>query len=93
MKGKGFLITTLLATTVLIFACGPSQEELDAQSTQVAAEVFATLRADGFVEDDPPTAPFESFRERVLSTYDHGQNRTFIHPDEARLAYFVSMAT
>jgi len=59
---------------------------------QHAAEVFALLRAQGFVSEDPSVAEFEIFHKKVLDSYDHDTHRTFIHPDEARLVYFLSMA-
>jgi len=57
-----------------------------------AGDVFAALLAKGFVSENPPVEAFSKFRETVFSSYDHGENRTFIHPDEARLVYFLSMA-
>ena len=57
-----------------------------------ADEFFATLRSEGFLSDHPPVAPFEAFRERVRAAYDHGEHRTAIQPDEARLLYLISMA-
>jgi len=59
---------------------------------QQAEEIFSALLAEGFVSERPATAPFEAFRRKALAAYDHGENRTFIHPDEARLVYFLSMA-
>ena len=56
-----------------------------------ADTIFDQLLSDGFVDNKPSVAEFEEFRRRVLASYDHGENRTFIHPDEARLAWFVSM--
>ncbi|NIS81557.1 MAG: hypothetical protein GTO14_15445 [Anaerolineales bacterium] len=41
----------LIILTVLLVGCGPSQEELDATSTKIAADVFATQTA----EAPPPT--------------------------------------
>ncbi|MCX7012182.1 MAG: class I SAM-dependent methyltransferase [Candidatus Sumerlaeota bacterium] len=55
-------------------------------------EIFAQLRADGIVAGQPSVAEFEAFRRRLLAIWDHGENRTFIHPDEARVLYFLSMA-
>jgi predicted O-methyltransferase YrrM len=60
---------------------------------QHADDVFADLLARRFVSEDPSVEAFVKFRKTVFGAYDHGDNRTFIHPDEARLAYFVSMAT
>ena len=57
-----------------------------------AEEIFSTLLAQGFVPEQPAVAPFNQFRQRILASYDHGRYHTYIHPDEARLLYFISMA-
>lgn len=57
-----------------------------------ADEIFEALLADGFVSERPPTQAFDAYRERVLAAYDHGARHTYIHPDDARLLYFLSTA-
>ncbi|OPZ17852.1 MAG: hypothetical protein BWZ10_01126 [candidate division BRC1 bacterium ADurb.BinA364] len=57
-----------------------------------AARFFETLADGGFVAERPGEAPYIAFRQQVRERFSHGANRTFIHPDEARLAYFISMA-
>jgi S1-C subfamily serine protease len=56
MKGK---LCTVLAVVVILSlglaACGPSQAELDAQATRVAAEVFATQTAEAPTPTHTPT--------------------------------------
>jgi predicted O-methyltransferase YrrM len=57
-----------------------------------AAAMFSTLVDEGFVDEEPEAESFEAFRETIRASYDHGENRTYIHPDEARVLYFLSMA-
>ena len=55
MERKMPFALVCLLTSVILVACGPSQAELDAQATQVAANLFATQTA----EAPTPTAPPE----------------------------------
>jgi predicted O-methyltransferase YrrM len=57
-----------------------------------ADEILDLLIGEGLAGQKPPTGPFEDFREKMRRQFDHGDRRTFIHPDEARLAYMVSAA-
>jgi hypothetical protein len=50
-----FVLICLLMVTGLA-ACGPSQAELDAEATKVAAEIFATQTAEAPTPTPPPTA-------------------------------------
>jgi S1-C subfamily serine protease len=45
MRKKAFLIVCVVLA-MLLAACGPPQEELDAQATEIAANVFATQTAE-----------------------------------------------
>jgi len=56
-----------------------------------ADAILDSLVADGFL-DGIPDAPFDEYRTRIRAAYDHERRRTSIHPDDARLAYFISMA-
>jgi predicted O-methyltransferase YrrM len=56
-----------------------------------ADAILASLVADGFF-GQIPAAPFDQYRNRIRAEYDHDVRRTSIHPDDARLAYFISMA-
>ena len=56
-----------------------------------ADAILDSLVADGFL-DGIPTAAFDEYRARIRAAYDHDTRRTSIHPDDARLAYFISMA-
>jgi len=42
---KPAIVTLLILISLLLASCGPSQKELDAQSTAVAARIFSTLTA------------------------------------------------
>jgi len=53
--------------------------------------ILASLVADAFL-DEIPDAPFDEYRTRIRAEYDHDHRHTSIHPDDARLAYFISMA-
>ena len=55
MEKKPSLILTLLLMAVLVSACGPSQAELDAQATKVAAAIFATQTAEAPTATPTPT--------------------------------------
>jgi Tol biopolymer transport system component len=46
MEKKALLVSGCMLMAVILVACGPSQAELDAQATQVAANIFATLTAE-----------------------------------------------
>jgi predicted O-methyltransferase YrrM len=56
-----------------------------------ADAILASLVADGYL-DGIPDAPFDDYRARIRATYDHDHRHTSIHPDDAHLAYFISMA-
>ncbi len=56
-----------------------------------ADAILESLVADGILPA-LPDAPFDEFRARMRADYDHNTRRTSIHPDDARLAYFISMA-
>jgi len=58
-----------------------------------ADAIYSTLVAEGFVAAPPALDAFDAYRERVLACYEHGENHTYIHPDDARLLYFLAMAT
>lgn len=51
MKKKVYFVSICLVVGVILGACRPSQDELDAQATKIAAEIFATQTA----EAPPPT--------------------------------------
>ncbi|MBN1917925.1 MAG: class I SAM-dependent methyltransferase [Verrucomicrobia bacterium] len=53
--------------------------------------ILASLVTDGFL-DAIPDAPYDEYRAHVRAAYDHDTRHTSIHPDDARLAYFISMA-
>lgn len=54
MKKKEISVLIFLLASVILVACGPSQAELDAQATKVAADIFATQTA----EAPTPTPTF-----------------------------------
>jgi predicted O-methyltransferase YrrM len=56
-----------------------------------ADAILASLVDDGFLAAIPE-APFDEYRAHIRAAYDHDVLRTSIHPDDARLAYFISMA-
>ena len=57
-----------------------------------ADEVLSVLLAKGLVSEHRSGPAFEAYREKLAASYDHGTNRTYILPDDARLLYFISMA-
>lgn len=46
MKKESFLVFILLIASILLQACGSSQDDVDAQATEVAADIFATQTAE-----------------------------------------------
>lgn len=57
-----------------------------------AEELFEQLRAEGLVDGDPQLDAFDDYRTRVLGSFDHGDNRSAIQPDEAKLLYMIASA-
>ncbi len=57
-----------------------------------ADEILAEWMSKGLVSETPSNEPLEDLRERMSSRFSFGEFTTYIHPDEARLAYLVSMA-
>lgn len=55
MRAVLFVLLTLILAAVLPAACGPSQEDLDATATMVAAEIFATQTAGAPTPTTTPT--------------------------------------
>ncbi len=55
MEKTGFFLLVCLLTCTVLAACGPSQAELDAQATRVAADVFATQTAEAMAAISVPT--------------------------------------
>jgi predicted O-methyltransferase YrrM len=53
--------------------------------------ILASFVAAGFL-DEIPEAPFDEYRAHIRAAYDHDVRCSSIHPDDARLAYFISMA-
>jgi branched-chain amino acid transport system substrate-binding protein len=83
MNAKTFLVFLCLSTGVVLAACGPSQEELDAQATEIAANVFATQTAEAptvtptFTPSPPPTAtPTSTPTETATATPSPTPTRT-----------------
>ena len=57
MERKMPFALVCLLTSVILVACGPSQAELDAQATQIAANLFATQTADAPTPTPMPPTP------------------------------------
>ena len=55
MEKKGPLVLVCALIVALLAACGPSQAELDAQATKIAADVFATQTAEAPTLTPTPT--------------------------------------
>lgn len=55
MGKKATFVLMCLLTSVILVACGPSQAELDAQATKIAADIFATQTAEA--PTPTPTVP------------------------------------
>jgi formylglycine-generating enzyme required for sulfatase activity len=55
-KKEALVLACLLAGGILV-ACRPSQPELDAQATGIAADIFATLTADALTPVSTPLPP------------------------------------
>ncbi|MFI7002706.1 O-methyltransferase [Nocardia sp. NPDC050175] len=57
----------------------------------MVAHVLAQLRHDGVITStDYPEAGFDEWRSRVVSTFDHAGQRTYIFPEEERLLFALS---
>lgn len=54
---KAFTLVVLLIIATSLVACGPSQAELDAQATQIAADEFATQTAQAPTATPSPIPP------------------------------------
>ncbi|MCD6507011.1 class I SAM-dependent methyltransferase [Candidatus Poribacteria bacterium] len=57
-----------------------------------AEAIFEDLLREGFIQDRPDRNKFKRFRSSMEELFDHDGLRTYIHPDEAQLAYMLSMA-
>jgi len=55
MENRSSLMLVVLLSAILVAACGPSQAELDAQETKVAAAIFATQTAQAPTATPTPT--------------------------------------
>ncbi|UCF60324.1 MAG: hypothetical protein JSV37_11230 [Anaerolineaceae bacterium] len=64
MDKKALIILALLLLSGIIAACGPSQDELDAQATEIAANIFATQTAEA-----PTSTPTSSPTSTPTSTH------------------------
>jgi len=51
---KSLMIIFIIIACLVLSACGPSQEELDARTTQIAVEIFETQTA---AAPSPTTSP------------------------------------
>ena len=62
MRKRMSFVWICLLTSAILVACGPSQAELDAQATEVAANIFATQTAEAptptFTPTSTPTPTF-----------------------------------
>ena len=54
--------------------------------------VLQDLVSASVIMECPTRTPFAAFEEDVRAGFDHGEHRTYIHPDEAQLVYFLSIA-
>ncbi|HID55132.1 TPA: hypothetical protein EYP37_01290 [Candidatus Poribacteria bacterium] len=57
-----------------------------------AERIFEDLLREELVQGRPNKDEFRRFRSRMEELFDHDGFRTYIHPDEAQLAYMLSMA-
>jgi len=57
-----------------------------------ADEVFGALVHSGLLPGADNAAGFNEYRDTIRASYDHGDNHTYIQPDEARLLYLISTA-
>ncbi|MFZ5919243.1 MAG: hypothetical protein ACOYZ7_20115, partial [Chloroflexota bacterium] len=55
MKNKGYVILLGSLLVLVLAACGPSQAELDAEATDIAASSFATQTAKAPTHTPTPT--------------------------------------